>query len=126
MPCPHCGFVNADGMNFCGRCGTKLPQGCQACGFVNPSEHTFCGKCGTRLRDIPSASVATQEVPPHAPSVARTPSAQLPTAESSGIEAERRQLTVLFCDLVDSTILASQLDPEDLRGGHPLVSGGLC
>jgi class 3 adenylate cyclase len=29
--------------------------------------------------------------------------------------AERRQLTVLFCDLVDSTTLASQLDPEDLR-----------
>src|SRR5262249_36747220 len=30
-------------------------------------------------------------------------------------EAERRQLTVLFCDLVDSTALSSQLDPEDLR-----------
>jgi len=30
-------------------------------------------------------------------------------------DAERRQLTVLFCDLVDSTGLASQLDPEDLR-----------
>ena len=30
-------------------------------------------------------------------------------------EAERRQLTVLFCDLVGSTPLSSQLDPEDLR-----------
>jgi class 3 adenylate cyclase len=30
-------------------------------------------------------------------------------------EAERRQLTVLFCDLVDSTVLASQLDPEECR-----------
>ncbi|MEO8315988.1 MAG: adenylate/guanylate cyclase domain-containing protein, partial [Pseudomonadota bacterium] len=30
-------------------------------------------------------------------------------------EAERRQLTVLFCDLADSTRLARQLDPEDLR-----------
>src|SRR5499426_3501719 len=30
-------------------------------------------------------------------------------------EAERRQLTVLFCDLVDSTALSSQLDPEDWR-----------
>src|SRR5215470_5596454 len=29
--------------------------------------------------------------------------------------AERRQLTVLFCDLIDSTALASQLDPEELR-----------
>src|SRR5215475_4664948 len=30
-------------------------------------------------------------------------------------EAERRQLTVMFCDLVDSTTLSGQLDPEDLR-----------
>jgi class 3 adenylate cyclase len=30
-------------------------------------------------------------------------------------DAERRQLTVLFCDLVDSTALATQLDPEELR-----------
>src|SRR5262249_41523751 len=30
-------------------------------------------------------------------------------------DAERRQLTVLFCDVVDSTRLSSQLDPEDWR-----------
>src|SRR5215471_20514575 len=30
-------------------------------------------------------------------------------------EAERRQLTVMFCDLVGSTSLSSRLDPEDLR-----------
>src|SRR5262245_24055579 len=30
-------------------------------------------------------------------------------------DAERRQLTVMFCDLVDSTRLSSQLDPEDWR-----------
>ena len=30
-------------------------------------------------------------------------------------EAERRQLTVLFCDLVGSTELAARLDPEDMR-----------
>jgi len=38
-----------------------------------------------------------------------------PSLERRPPEAERRQLTVLFCDLVDSTALASQLDPEDLR-----------
>ncbi len=30
-------------------------------------------------------------------------------------EAERRQLTIMCCDLVDAATLASQLDPEDLR-----------
>ena len=39
----------------------------------------------------------------------------LPPATSSAPEAERRQLTVLFCDLVGSTALSVQLDPEDLR-----------
>ena len=39
----------------------------------------------------------------------------LPATERGAPEAERRQLTVLFCDLVDSTRLAAQLDPEDLR-----------
>lgn len=34
---------------------------------------------------------------------------------SDGERAERRQLTIMFCDLVGSTALASQLDPEDLQ-----------
>jgi class 3 adenylate cyclase/predicted ATPase len=36
-------------------------------------------------------------------------------AEPPPADAERRQLTVMFCDLADSTRLARQLDPEDLR-----------
>src|SRR5437764_1139063 len=103
MPCPQCGFANADGMNFCGRCGAKLPQGCPACGFVNPSEYTFCGKCGVRLHDIPSASAAAQEVLQHTTLADQPPRAQLPATGTSRLDAERRQLTVLFCDLVDST-----------------------
>ena len=43
-----------------------------------------------------------------APPVARPPAPCRP-------EAERRPLTVLFCDLVDSTTLAGRLDPEDFR-----------
>jgi class 3 adenylate cyclase len=39
----------------------------------------------------------------------------VPATASHPLEAERRQLTVLFCDLVDSTVLARQLDPEELR-----------
>ena len=37
------------------------------------------------------------------------------SSEPSAGEAERRQLTVMFCDLVGSTTLSTQLDPEDLR-----------
>src|SRR5262249_32881368 len=43
------------------------------------------------------------------------PSVAPPAVAPVSLDAERRQLTVLFCDLVDSTPLSSQLDPEDLR-----------
>jgi class 3 adenylate cyclase len=39
-----------------------------------------------------------------------------PTHETTAASAERRQLTVMFCDLVGSTALSARLDPEDLRG----------
>jgi class 3 adenylate cyclase/predicted ATPase len=38
-----------------------------------------------------------------------------PTNESHTPDAERRQITVMFCDLVGSTALSEKLDPEDLR-----------
>jgi len=47
-------------------------------------------------------------------SVARTEPAAPITTTSQGV-AERRQITVMFCDLVGSTALSARLDPEDLR-----------
>ena len=50
--------------------------------------------------------------------VAASPAEPMRREQDTGIgpnAAERRQLTVMFCDLVGSTALASRLDPEDLR-----------
>jgi len=47
---------------------------------------------------------------------AATPSAPATTDLPAVDGAERRQLTVMFCDLVGSTALSAKLDPEDLRG----------
>ena len=58
--------------------------------------------------DAPTSPAVQPPAPPPAQAIT-------PPAPSPPPEAERRQLTVLFCDLVDSTTLASQLDPEDLR-----------
>src|SRR5207302_3745634 len=49
------------------------------------------------------------------PAVQQQPSPQVTPPPTVPPDAERRQLTVLFCDLVDSTALSSQLDPEELR-----------
>src|SRR6516164_1883725 len=64
----------------------------------------------------------TSSAPPTASSVPvpATPDVSLAQGEAALVvpptpDAERRQLTVMFCDLVDSTRLSSQLDPEEYR-----------
>src|SRR5207237_8203979 len=47
--------------------------------------------------------------------VPQTPDPGLQALDARLPEAERRQLTVMFCDLVGSTALSAQLDPEELR-----------
>jgi class 3 adenylate cyclase/tetratricopeptide (TPR) repeat protein len=47
--------------------------------------------------------------------VAATQATSVGSAPSHGHDAERRQLTVMFCDLVGSTALSARLDPEDMR-----------
>ncbi|MEA2216413.1 MAG: hypothetical protein QOK19_1974 [Solirubrobacteraceae bacterium] len=66
---------------------------CRRCGLESPEGMSFCGRCGTPLGE----PVALTGIDPE------------------GGDAQRRQLTVLFCDLVGSTALAERLDPEDFR-----------
>ena len=63
----------------------------------------------------PSAPASPPVVEPALSPALAVPQGEFPRGERRTLEAERRQLTVLFCDLVDSTALAGQLDPEDLR-----------
>src|SRR6266516_2780855 len=63
----------------------------------------------------PPEAVAPPPPQQEEPLAAPHPPVASPAAEPRPADAERRQLTVMFCDLVDSTTLSSQLDPEDLR-----------
>ena len=74
---------------------------CANCGFLNPS-FKFCGECGASLTDAPNIPQT---------SAVDTPVVEAPLTHG----AERRQLTVLFCDIVDSTAFTERLDPEELR-----------
>ena len=49
------------------------------------------------------------------PTVSEPPAARRQAVESARTQGERRQLTVMFCDLVGSTALSEQLDPEELQ-----------
>src|SRR5262245_40314717 len=64
---------------------------CPGCRHDNLAGSRYCASCGVKL------------APAHT------------VVEGNGREGERRQLTVMFCDLVDSTGLGERLDPEELR-----------
>src|SRR2546426_6452963 len=59
--------------------------------------------------------IAQPTQPTPQPTAQEQPSPLVEPRPTTPHDAERRQLTVLFCDLVDSTKLSSQLDPEDYR-----------
>src|SRR5712692_5735119 len=108
MLCSSCGSDNPEGVKFCGECGAALQNRCLQCGAENPPRFKFCGECGNSLLDQPSTRrlpspsgdeadrVRADQPDTAAPGEARSPRHRRP-------EAERRQLTVMFCDLVGST-----------------------
>ena len=98
--CLHCQTEHLDRADHCKGCGRPLPaESCPLCGFANPRSFRFCGQCGALLTVPDAVEPATENVGSGFP----------------GAPAERRQVTVLFSDLVGSTQLATRLDPEDLN-----------
>src|SRR5262245_40071551 len=107
MRCASCGHENPAGAKFCEDCGASFVRLCPNCGQQMRPTAKFCPECGTPVQ-------ATRKPIP----AKRRRSAPRPTTAKPSVaarEAERRQLTVLFCDLVGSTQLLAQLDPEEYR-----------
>ncbi|MSR14121.1 MAG: hypothetical protein EXR86_06045 [Gammaproteobacteria bacterium] len=93
MQCAACHHDNEPEAGFCEACGTRVVPRCPGCGAEYSVTARFCAQCGCSLADLAPAE---------------------PTARPPD-DAERRQITVVFCDLVGSMQLSEQLDPEDLR-----------
>ncbi len=119
--CPVCQHVNTAAATAeaqrCAACGRPSPLSCPRCGTASPPEANFCSSCGFSLAlpqstppPLPPAPapVPVSDLLPHLPTAPAPMRDELP-------EAERRQLTVASCDLVDAAALLGQLDLEDLR-----------
>src|ERR1700726_3861693 len=75
---------------------------------------------GHRRRLVNAITALGEEPPTRDMAQSATSATSAPTSPPT-IDAERRQLTVMFCDLVGSTALSTRFDPEDLReliGGY--------
>jgi class 3 adenylate cyclase/tetratricopeptide (TPR) repeat protein len=99
MECPSCHSEMPDDSRFCEACGAALTVRCSSCGATSRAGARFCSKCGTALAAESSAK----------------PALNVAQSKPPTVSAERRQLTVMFCDLVGSTALSSRVDPEDMR-----------
>jgi hypothetical protein len=100
-------------MQFCGQCAAQLAAVCPSCGAANPTEHKFCGQCAAPL---------DKAVPPRFGSPeSYTPKylAEKILTSKAALEGERKQVTVFFCDIVNSTALAEALGSE---GMHELLN----
>ena len=96
MRCSKCGAENPDRAKFCVECASPFTRRCPSCNAENPSAAKFCLECAKPLEG----------------KTAPAPSASSRRQHGGG---ERRHLTVLFSDLVNSTEIAAHLDPEEWR-----------
>jgi ribosomal protein L40E len=116
MKCPECQFDNADSMNFCGKCGTKLESMCPQCNFGNPIGYEFCGKCGYKLsrpsktqpKDL-SFDEKLTKIQKYLPKGLT----EKILSQKDRIEGERKQVTVMFADMEGFTSLSERLGPEE-------------
>jgi len=115
MKCPKCQFDNPDGMQFCGKCGAKLERICPQCNFSNPPQFGFCGKCGHDLAvpsERPPADLSFEEKLEKIQRYLPGGLTEKILAQRGKIEGERKQVTVMFCDIHGFTTLSEKLDHE--------------
>ena len=110
MLCPSCQRRNPEGARFCNGCGGPLSGICPSCHHVNPAEAAFCNACGSSLGGSAAESPAQDPR-------AYTPShlAERILHSRSALEGERKHVTVLFCDLADSTRIAERLGADTMH-----------
>src|SRR6476619_5265091 len=115
MRCPSCDCQNSEVGKFCDACGTALSLHCLACGAPNRTSAKFCNECGVMLGQQPSpkaAAVHATDKPQ--PAVLGFALGTAVDAQSVP-EGERKMVTALFVDIIDSTELGQNLDPEEAR-----------
>src|SRR5438105_9868778 len=108
--CPSCKHENRAGRKFCVHCGTGLGRVCPSCGARTETEERFCGECGNPLADAANPAPLS-EAGAHTSKYRD----EKILATRSALEGERKQITVLFADVKESTALIAYRDPEDAQ-----------
>ena len=117
MKCPKCQHENPSDARFCNGCGRKLDLACPECGKTNPPGSKFCNGCGHNLT-LPSGPTRRElsfdeklkKIQKYLP----TGITEKILSQRDKIEGERKQVTVMFCDMESFTPLSEKLGPETM------------
>ena len=116
MRCPKCQFDNPEDSNFCLECGQKLEQKCPQCEKALPLRAKFCNSCGHELTTKPGPSAREPSFDEKLSRIQKYLPQGLTEkilSQRDRIEGERKQVTVMFCDLEGYTALSEKLGPEE-------------
>lgn len=130
MKCPNCSHENVADARFCENCGQPLEVTCPNCGSPVSAQAKYCKTCGF---DLTVGQVTVRAAPvtrtKDLDDLRRAAPQRIATkilAEREQLTGERKLVTALFADIVGSTAMAEQMDPEDWReivaGAHRRVS----
>jgi class 3 adenylate cyclase/tetratricopeptide (TPR) repeat protein len=111
MTCANCGTELLPGKQFCHACGAAVKAACPRCGAEVEAAFRFCPDCGFEIGAPPHAGTAPAGVSQSMPAGL----ADKIRAARGVVEGERKQVTVLFCDLAGSTAVADRIDAEEYR-----------
>jgi class 3 adenylate cyclase len=116
MKCSKCQAENPETRKFCRECGAKLSLPCPQCGYENIPGDRFCGECGHDLATPPALpkAISFEEKLEKLQRYLPGGLTEKILAQRGKIEGERRQVTVMFCDLKGFTSLSEKLGEEKI------------
>jgi len=116
MQCPQCQFDNRETRKFCAECGAKLAILCPQCISENLPGEKFCGECGHNLLapiKPPPSDLSFDEKIAKIQRYLPEGLTEKILSQRDRIEGERKQVTVMFCDMEGFTPLTERLGAEE-------------
>jgi class 3 adenylate cyclase len=116
MKCPKCESENREGAKFCLGCGERFELKCPKCGKTLPFLAKFCDECGHNLSLPSEPSPQDLSLDEKLAKIQRYLPKGLTEkilSQRDKIEGERKQVTVMFCDMEGFSALSDRLGPEE-------------
>ena len=104
MICLQCRLENREGAKFCKNCGAKLESTCPKCNALLSPDSKFCDECGAKVSSLSQGDpkdVSHDEKLTKIQKYLPKGLAEKILSQRDRIEGERKQVTVMFCDMAD-------------------------